>query len=180
MEIKQIKKTDLPALRDLAERTFRDAWQHMNDPEPFEAYCREHFTVEKLAAEHAVSDSEFYFVVLDGQPVAYLKLNLHRLPNGHSSDDLQSSDEWPGQALQLERIYVLQDVQGQRIGERLLEFTEARARDTGSTWVWLSVWQKSPRTIRFYEKSGFEIFGVETFWVGDDPQPDWLMRKRVG
>lgn len=177
--IREISTTDLPALRDLAERTFRDAWQHMNEPEPFEAYCREHFTVEKLAEELAAPEAEFYFAELDREPMAYLKLNLNRLPNTDSSDGLQSSDEWPGPALQLERIYVLQNVQGQRIGERLLAFTENRARDTGAAWVWLSVWQKSPRSIGFYEKSGFEIFGIETFWVGDDPQPDWLMRKRV-
>ncbi|MBL7795885.1 MAG: GNAT family N-acetyltransferase [Saprospiraceae bacterium] len=177
MIIRQISTTDLPALRDLAERTFRDAWQHMNEPEPFEAYCREHFAVENLAAELAAPDAEFYFAEQDGRPVAYLKLNLNRLP--HSSDDLQSSDEWYDPALQLERIYVLQDVQGQRIGERLLAFTEKRARDTGAAWVWLSVWQKSPRSIGFYEKNGYEIFGIETFWVGDDPQPDWLMRKRL-
>jgi len=182
MKIRQIllyNSTDLGTLRELAEHTFRDAWQHMNEPEPFEAYCREHFTVEKLAKELAAPGSEFYFAELEGEPVAYLKLNLNRLPTANSPDDFQPSDEWPGPALQLERIYVLQNVQGQRIGERLLAFTENRARDTGAAWVWLSVWQKSPRSVGFYEKNGYEIFGIETFWVGDDPQPDWLMRKRV-
>ncbi|MFN0016209.1 MAG: GNAT family N-acetyltransferase [Saprospiraceae bacterium] len=173
MNIKRITSTDLPALRDLAERTFRDAWQHMNEPEPFEAYCQEHFTLEKLAAELIAPDSEFYFAVLNGQPVAYLKLNFNRQPHPDAPND------WTGIPLQLERIYVRQDTQGQRIGERLLDFTEARARVNGGTWVWLSAWQKAPRTIRFYEKNGYEIFGVETFWVGDDPQPDWLMRKRI-
>ncbi|MEQ1746689.1 MAG: GNAT family N-acetyltransferase [Saprospiraceae bacterium] len=173
MNIKQITSADLPALRDLAEQTFRDAWQQMNEPEPFEAYCREHFTIKKLAAELAAPDSEFYFAVLDEQPVAYLKLNLKRNPHPDAPKD------WTGTPLQIERIYVRQDAQGQRIGERLLGFTENRARETGAVWVWLSAWQKSPRTIRFYEKNGYEIFGVETFWVGDDPQPDWLLRKRV-
>ena len=70
-------------------------------------------------------------------------------------------------------------VTGQRIGEQLIRFTEERARQTGSGWVWLSVWKKSPRSIQFYERNGYSIFGVETFWVGDDPQPDWLMRKKI-
>jgi len=177
MIIRRIHTYDLPVLRDLAERTFRDAWQHMNEPEPFEAYCREYFTMKKLAAEYDEQDSEFYFAELDSRPVAYLKLNLNRQPN--PANVSPSADFWPGLPLQLERIYVLQDIQGQRIGERLLDFTESRARDKGAAWVWLSAWQKSPRTIRFYEKNGFDIFGVETFWVGDDPQPDWLMRKQV-
>ncbi len=175
--IRTITTPDLPALRDLAERTFRDAWQHDNDPEQFEAYCQKNFALETLVAEHAVPGSEFYFALLEERPIAYLKLNLHRLPDPATA--VLSADLWPGDTLQLERIYVHQSAQAQGIGEHLLAFTENRARAIGAVWIWLSVWQKAPRTIRFYEKNGFETFGVETFWVGDDPQPDWLMRKRM-
>jgi diamine N-acetyltransferase len=177
LSIQAVAAADLPALRDLAEHTFRHAWQHDNAPEPFEAYCSENFALEKLAAEHAAPDAEFYFALLQEQPVAYLKLNRHRLPSPATA--VQTAEPWPGDTLQLERIYVHPNAQGSGIGEHLLLFTENRARTIGATWVWLSVWQKAPRTIRFYEKNGFETFGVETFWVGDDPQPDWLMRKRI-
>ena len=177
MTIRRILPADLPALRDLAERTFRAAWQHLNEPEQFEVYCREHFSVEKLAAENAVPDAEFYFALLEEQPVAYLKLNLNCLPG--PAAEVDTADRWSENALQIERVYVLQNVQGRRIGKQLMAFSEARARATGASWVWLSVWQKAPRTVQFYQKNGFEIFGLETFWVGDDPQPDWLMRKRV-
>lgn len=177
MTITKVQPADAETLRDLAERTFRDAWQDANEPEAFETYCRENFALENVKAELAAPGTEFYFAMINDEPIAYLKLNIDRPP--HWSDDSKSSDQFLGPALQLERIYVLQGIQSQGLGAALLGFTETRARETGATWIWLSVWQKSPRTIAFYERHGFEIFGVETFWVGDDPQPDWLMRKQL-
>ncbi len=172
LTISKVDISELETLRVLAERTFRDAWQDnsFNDPEDFEIYCRARFSPEGLRAEMEHPDAEFYFAYENGIPVAYLKLNINTTP----------SHDWDGSpALQLERIYVVQTCQGRQFGAELLRFTEERARQTGAEWVWLSVWQLSPRSISFYEKNGYTTFGVETFWLGNDPQADWLMRKRL-
>ncbi len=169
LTIRLVQQADLETLRTFAEATFRVAWQHDNEPEAFEAYCRKWFSLENMRAEMAEPDAAFYFAESGKRILAYLKLRIHRQPA-----------HWEGgTALQLERIYVSDAVQSQGLGAHLLAFTEQRARDTGAEWVWLSVWQKSPRSIAFYQRNGYEIFGVETFWVGDDPQPDWLMRKQI-
>lgn len=167
--IQRVEPSDVETLRDLAEKTFRDAWQTFNNPMDFEAYCRENFSLEKLRAELALPDAEFYFALFDEKPIAYLKLNIG-----------SQHESFEGKAVQVHRVYVLQDFQSQHIGEKLLQFSEARAREVGAEWLWLTVWQEAPRSIRFYEKNGFEICGTETFWLGDDAQKDWLMRKNVG
>jgi GNAT superfamily N-acetyltransferase len=160
---------DLDILRTIAEETFRLAWQHMNDPEAFEAYCVKAFAPEILLEEIRQPDAEFYLVYHESDLAAYIKLNLNR-----SRADLENA---PG--AQLERIYVRKEFQSRQFGTQILEFVEKRAADTGAEWLWLSVWKLSPRTIEFYEKNGFTIFGVETFWVGFDPQSDWLMKRRI-
>jgi ribosomal protein S18 acetylase RimI-like enzyme len=175
--IRRVDPFETEALCSLAERTFRDAWQDDNDPENFEAYCRENFLPEKLSAELAQPGVEYYFALINEQPVAYLKLNIDRPLK--SPGDSESPGDCTSKAVQLERVYVLKDFQGQRVGEKLLQFSEKRCREAGAKWLWLSVWQKSPRSIKFYERNGFEIFGIETFWVGNDAQPDWLMQKKV-
>jgi ribosomal protein S18 acetylase RimI-like enzyme len=43
--------------------------------------------------------------------------------------------------------------------------------------MWLSVWQKNPRAIAFYQKWGFEIAGTATFTIGSDVQTDWIMGR---
>ncbi len=176
LAIQRVEAQDLPRLREFAERTFREAWQAQNDPAHFEAYCREHFTPERFAFEMANPLSEFYFAWRENALAAYLKLNIGQLPGASAQLD---QPLWVGKPVHIERVYVDTPWQGQGLGEHLLAFAEARARSIGATWLWLSVWQKAPRAIQFYEKNGFSCFGTETFWVGADPQPDWIMRKAV-
>ena len=45
--------------------------------------------------------------------------------------------------------------------------------------VWLGVWEHNLRAIDFYSKWGFEKFGTHVFILGDDPQTDWLMAKKL-
>jgi diamine N-acetyltransferase len=170
MNIQQVTPASIEKLRAFAEYTFRVAWEHMNDPADFEAYCRENFTAARLLAEMEVPGSIFYLVENDNELVAYIKLNINRIP-----------EDWPEkeQAVQLERIYVAPGQQGKGIGKQLLDFTEKTAVDAGYPWVWLSVWQESPRSVAFYEQNGYTIFGTEVFVVGNDPQMDWTMKKRL-
>jgi len=167
LDIKTVASADLPQLRDFAEHTFRVAWQHMNEPEPFETYCCENFDLETLRKEWDQPDSRFFLVYQKGELAAYLKLNFNMQPH----------EPLDGPALQIERVYVGAEHQSLGIGAQLLDFSIKQAISSGARWIWLSVWQKAPRSVAFYEKNGFEIFGVETFWVGDDPQPDWLMKR---
>lgn len=160
---------DLPMLLAFAERTFRTAYEHLNKPEDFKKYCDEAFTREQFGTEMAHPNSAFWFAHLEEKLVAYLKLNFDR-----------SLPELEGQsAVQVERIYVEPAFQGRRIGERLLDFAHEQARDVGAKWLWLSVWQANPPAVRFYERCGYEICGTDIFQLGDDPQLDWVVRKKV-
>lgn len=150
--------------------TFRLAWEAENDPHAFAQYCQTAFSLEKIQAEMAQADAEFYFARAGETVAAYLKLNIGRQP----------VEDWDGSAaMQIERVYVAPDFQGAGLGTQLLQFADERARATRARWIWLSVWQKSPRTIAFYSRHGYTIFGMELFELGDDPQPDWLMKKQI-
>jgi GNAT superfamily N-acetyltransferase len=169
MQIRKATPVDLPDLRKLAEDTFRIAWQAENHPIEFERYCEKAFTIAQLGAEMAHKQVAFYLVYWENKLAAYLKLNLNK-----SAETLEKE-----QCTQIERVYVLPDFQSKGLGAAMLQYAEKEAKNAGSSWIWLSVWQKSPRSVAFYERNGYEIFGVETFWVGDDPQPDWLMKKAL-
>ena len=49
----------------------------------------------------------------------------------------------------------------------------------GKQVVWLGVWEKNERAIRFYHQWGFEKFDETDFLLGDDVQRDWLMKKEL-
>ena len=169
MHIYRALPEDLPQLRQIAEETFRVAWQADNHPIEFERYCEQAFTLEKLANEMAQPNVAFYLVYWENTLAAYLKLNFNK-----PAETLETE-----RCTQIERVYVLSDYQSKGLGAAMLLFAEKEARNADSEWIWLSVWQKSPRSVDFYKRNGYDIFGVETFWVGEDPQPDWLMKKAL-
>jgi diamine N-acetyltransferase len=169
IEIQPVREIQLDMLRAFAERAFRDAWQAHSDPADFELYCAEAFSPETVAAEFQNPFSRFYFAWQNDAPVAYFKLNFDRTPSGRAGE----------KAVQIHRIYVLKGHQGEGIGEKILHFITAEAKKTGASRLWLCVWKKAERSIRFYEKNGFAISGTEIFQLGRDAQEDWLMEKGI-
>lgn len=80
-------------------------------------------------------------------------------------------------SLEIERIYVSQDFQGAGLGRLLMTYALDFAAEKRFAYVWLGVWEKNARAIRFYERNGFRKFATHVFVMGDDAQTDWLMRK---
>jgi GNAT superfamily N-acetyltransferase len=78
-------------------------------------------------------------------------------------------------AVQLSRIYLLPEHHGNGLAVRLLGAMRDLAAGHGAAAWWLTVWQRSPRAIRFYQAQGFRTVGECTFRIGDDPQVDWVM-----
>ncbi len=171
MEMELVKATldDVELLLEFAERTFRVAYEAMNVPEDFNQYCREAFTAARFVKEMQQPQSVFWLGWLDGELAAYLKLNV----------DTYTEAVDRGKTIQIERIYVAPEWQGKRLGEFLLDFCYQQAQLEKSDWIWLSVWQRNPRAVKFYERCAYEICGTEVFQLGDDPQLDWVMRRKV-
>ena len=169
MELKKAEKDDLAALLDFAEHSFRVAYEAMNDPAAFQAYCAKAFTPEQFFKEFQDPRSEFWLGELEGKLVAYLKLNF----------DQHIASVPAGKTVQVERIYLESALQGHGLGVTLMDFVQDQAVRVQAEWIWLSVWKRNPRALKFYERCGYEICGTAIFQLGDDPQTDWVMRKRV-
>lgn len=167
--IRRAELSDLEFLRAFAEHTFRITYEAQNDPKAFNDYCAEAFDLDCVRAELLHPHSEFYFACQGEERVAYQKFNFDRHPPEIGSE----------RTLQVQRIYIAPAFQGQGLGRQLLDFAQQRATHADLDWVWISVWQKAPQTVIFYQRCGFEIFGTELFPLGDDPQSDWLMRRSV-
>ncbi len=165
--IQKVHSSDLDTLLTISKETFYDAFEHLNNPEDFEAYTSVAFTAEKLLSEINNPNSAFYFALIDGEKVGYIKLN-------YASEQSEFQDD---NSVEVSRIYVRSDQQGKQIGKQLIDFVITKAIEAKLEYVWLGVWEHNPDAIRFYERSGFVIFSSHEFWVGNDKQTDILMRK---
>ena len=169
LHLSKCKIEQLDELLELSRKTFIDAFAHLNDPKDFNTYLKEAFTRGKMKEELENPASSFYLVSNQNQTAGYFKLN-------ESSAQTDINDP---ESLEIERIYVLEEYQGKKIGQWMLKKIEEMAGDMGKTYIWLGVWKKNVKAVRFYQSFGFKSFGEHPYFIGEDKQIDWLMRLDI-
>jgi ribosomal protein S18 acetylase RimI-like enzyme len=155
---------------ELESQIFRQTFSSSNTEENIKIYLEESFSTKKLTAELLNVESEFYFATLNGTVIGYLKLNF-----GKAQTEYQD-----GKALEIQRIYVLQDFQGKKVGQLLLDYAIQIAKNKNLSFVWLGVWEQNQRAILFYTKNGFVEFDKHFFVLGLDIQTDIMMKLDLG
>lgn len=169
IEVKRASASDIGELQAIGRQTFFETFSAENTEEDMQKYLAEGFSKEKLAAELNDLNSEFYFALLDDSVIGYLKLNY-----GQSQTEIKDND-----ALEIERIYVLKEFHGKKVGQLLYERAMQVAQQMNASYVWLGVWEKNPRAISFYRKNGFVEFGKHIFKLGNDEQTDIMMKRQL-
>ena len=167
--IRKVTLSDLSKLQQLGKRTFAETFASENSEENMKTYLEQGFSLEKLESELADKDSEFYFAILDGEITGYLKINF-----GQTQTEMKDEN-----SLEIERIYVLKDFHGKKVGQQLYEKAMEIAHRKNVDYVWLGVWEKNSRAIRFYEKNGFVAFDRHVFHLGNDQQTDIMMKLQM-
>ena len=167
--IEIVKPEEVAVLQQIARQTFYDTFAAMNTPENMADYLETQLSEDKLLAELRDPDSRTYFIRRDGEPIGYLKMNV-----GAAQTEQVDFD-----GVEIQRIYVRQAFLGKEVGKILLDHALSVARSMGALYVWLAVWEKNPRAIRFYEKNGFEAFGSHLFRLGEEDQTDIMMKRRL-
>ena len=157
---------DLAVLAQLSKRTFKEAFESENNPEDFKAYLNSAFGEDILLKELHDYNSSFFMVYQDSNLAGYIKLN----------EKGSQSDIKDGNSLEIERIYVLEGFQGQGIGAWMLGRIISMASDKSKNYVWLGVWERNTKAVKFYQRLGFYKFGSHPDYIGRDKQTDWLMR----
>ncbi len=160
----EVESLDL--LREIGLRSFNEAFEALNNPADFELYVSKAFDPEKLLGELNDPASAFFFAKNGEEVVGYLKVKF----------PAAQSDPQGENCLEIERIYTFKSFFGQGVGEFLLKAALDVAQANNHEFVWLGVWEKNERAIRFYQKHGFVVYGKHDFWLGNDLQFDLLMR----
>ncbi|WP_207421331.1 GNAT family N-acetyltransferase [Desertivirga brevis] len=169
IDIRKVTLDKIDQLQRVGRQTFFETFSESNSEENMKKYLHEGFSLDKLRTELSDKDTEFYFAVLGTQVIGYLKLNF-----GNAQTELKDES-----ALEIERIYVLKEYHGKKVGQLLYEKAIQVAREKNAHYVWLGVWEENPRAICFYEKNGFMEFDKHIFRLGDDEQTDIMMKLEL-
>ena len=158
---------DAEVLRNLAIITYYETFAHKNTPENMDAYLRSAYDIHKLRSELSNPNSEYYFMYADEALAGYMKLN-----ETPAQSDINDPD-----SLEVQRIYVYGKFQGMGLGRYLLNTAIKMAEERDKRYVWLGAWEHNEKALRFYDRMGFRPVGTHPFYMGDDRQTDYIMRR---
>ena len=166
---KKCTSNDVEALIEISKKTFIEAFEHLNKPKDFKNYLKKAFSKKTITKQLSNPDSSFYFCYYKSELAAYFKLNQKEAQN----------EDFDHNAIELERIYVLDQFQGQGFGSEILKEALRLSRAKKASYLWLGVWEVNLAAIRFYKRHGFIKFGKHPYIIGKDKQFDWLMKKEL-
>lgn len=169
IKITRITTNEIDQLQKIGRQTFYETFSAGNTEENMQKYLDERFSIEKMTAELDDKNAIFYFVQLKNKIIGYLKINF-----GDSQTELKDD-----KSLEIERIYVLKEFQGKKVGQILYDKAIEIAKQKNADYIWLGVWEENPRAIRFYKKNGFVEFDKHIFNLGNDEQTDIMMRLKL-
>jgi ribosomal protein S18 acetylase RimI-like enzyme len=166
--IDEVTFDELSILGQISRKTFEDAFGELNKATDMSIYISNHLSDNNIASEWNNYQSKFYFLRHRDKILGYIKLNVGTAQN----EDFEN-------ALEIERVYIIQENQSSGMGKLLLDFAVEFARSLKKSIIWLGVWERNEGAIRFYERNGFVQFSSHTFMLGEDKQIDVLMKREL-
>ncbi len=140
-----------------------------NHPADMKLYTDEYFSAAHIESE--LRDEKILYIVAECavETAGYAKIQFD------SREDCVAD----GKAIEMCRLYALDKFIGKGIGKILmLKFLEI-AQEKNCEIAWLGVWEFNFRAQEFYKKFGFEKCGEHVFQLGNDPQIDWVMQRKI-
>jgi ribosomal protein S18 acetylase RimI-like enzyme len=169
LKIRKCYKNQITILQNISIKTYYDTFRTFTNKETMKKYLEEAYNITKLSKEIKRKGVFFYFLYKDNEIIGHVKLN--KKPFQSDINDEES--------LEIERIYIQKEHQGNGYGKYLINFSIKMAARLKKKYIWLGVWERNNKALNFYRKMGFEEFGKHPFRMGDEIQTDLLMKKKI-
>ncbi len=170
-KIRKAVSDDAEILAEIGWQSFDEAFADnpKNHPADMKIYINQAFSPETLAADLRDEKTVYLLAELEGDAVGYAKIKFD------AREDCISGEK----TLELCRLYALDEYIGKGIGKSLMLEMFTIAEENNCDTIWLGVWEFNFRAQEFYKKFGFEKCGEHIFQLGNDPQIDWVMQRKI-
>ena len=170
IKIKIATKADIQVLALLGRLTWAESHGHyIEEKNDVLKYLNKNFSVVETKRNISNPNQFFYIIYVDDLPAGYAKLVVNA-----SNENITSQN-----SCQLERIFILNDFIPLKIGQQLLTFVEEQARKMQLDTMWLTVYIKNYRAIRFYVKNEFKNVGELNFIVSGKGYENIVFSKKI-
>ena len=150
IKIRTAEISDLETIRRLAYNTWPSAYEQILGKAQLDYMLDKIFSATALRHQLTVLEHHFILVFENKKPIAFAAFSPHLNPFVYH----------------LNKIYVLPDRQGKKIGKQILDYVIAEIKKCGATSLQLNV-NRYNSALHFYEKQGFTIIREEDIDIGE-------------
>ena len=165
LHIRRATLADAPLIASMGADTFVMSFGAQNTPENVAKHVAHAYGEDIQRRELADPAVTYLIAEHNGRTAGYAQVR-----EGDAPECISGANP-----VEVRRFYLLPDFHGTGIAQALMDACAREARRRGGRTLWLGVWSKNPRAIRFYRKWGYEDVGGQTFMLGDDPQQDRVL-----
>ena len=170
IRIRKATEADTEVLALLGRVTWFESHGHyIEDKNEALHYLNENYSIATTRQSLNNANKQFYIIYVDDLPAGYAKIELDK-----TNENIASPNN-----CKLERIYILGNFLPLKLGKQLLTFVENDAKKMKLDTMWLTVYIKNTRGIRFYEKNDFENVGELNFLVSGKEYENIIFSKKL-
>ena len=148
--IKQIDSSYAEALSSLAKSIYAPHYAHLWLAGGVDWYMNEFsYPITKIKAEIENKNCLHYMAYVNNKAVGYLKINIDAALEGDNKKE----------GIELERIYIDNNVVNKGVGTYLMNFVFDIAKSYQKKYIFLKAMDSAHLALKFYKKMGYEITG---------------------
>jgi ribosomal protein S18 acetylase RimI-like enzyme len=147
--------SDVPALSELAKRTWADAFGGPLSPEDLAAELDE--SRSEAYFSNALKETTILLAEENGALRGYVQFGDVEIPEV----EVRPGDQG------LRRLYVDTAMQGRGVGRRLMDAALDHPRLASADRIFLTVWEQNQRAMRLYKSFGFNTVGTTRVMIAD-------------
>jgi ribosomal protein S18 acetylase RimI-like enzyme len=151
---------------ELSRKTFIETYFEVSDKKQVLKFIDTYLTIQKIKEDLQNPSILFYIARKGIQGVGILKIVENVTAKGIEDK----------KCLMLDKLFVLKDYHGNKIGTDLMDIAKQHAFDNHFQVIWLQVWQKNSSAIKFYQHGGFVVYDTCLFEYYEEPENDFLLK----
>ncbi|WP_245949264.1 GNAT family N-acetyltransferase [Lutibacter citreus] len=148
---------DSELIAEIGKKSFLESHGNSASTEDINSFISKTYNKENISKEFKNTKIKYHIIHFNDKVAGFSKIELST-----SNKDINELN-----VTKLDRLYLLKEFYGQRLGSSLFDFNIQLSKKQNQKGIWLAVWVENKRAINFYTKLGFKIAGKYNFKISE-------------
>lgn len=157
ISITKAMESDCSAIIAIGKQSVEESHRGSCSAQDMNEFLTRNYNANTIKSELNDQKNIYYVIKHSNQPVGFSKIILNATHENIASSNVTI----------LDRIYLLKEFYGLKLGLELLNFNISLAKQNNQSGMWLYAWIGNVRAVNFYRKAGFAIIGRHKYYVTD-------------